>query len=164
MPHIVDITTVPSRTLAVTTFHIDRSELGAMGELMGAAFSTVAAHLEAAGTGPNGPAMASYLPVDDGFEVSAGFEIGGWFEPDAHVQVLVLPAGLVAHTTHIGGYGSLPEAYEDLRRGAEAQGQHLLEGVPMWEEYWSGPETPDAETRTEVYWPVGAALTAEPVG
>lgn len=167
MPHVVDITEVPSRTLAVTTFHVERSELGAMGELMGAAFSTVAARLEAAGAGPAGPAVACYLPTAQGFEVSAGFETAGHFDCDDHVQLLVLPAGLVAHTTHLGGYHTLPEAYEDLRRAVEVHGRHLLDGVAMWEEYLSGPDTPEAETRTEVYWPVAgdaAPTPPEPVG
>lgn len=162
MPHIVDITTFPTRTLAVTTFHVDRSELGAMDELMGAAFGTVAAHLEAACAGPVGPAMACYLPTEQGFEVSAGFETTGTFECDAHVQVLVLPACLVAHTTHMGGYDTLTEAYDDLRQGTEAQGARVVEGVLTWEEYWSGPDTPEADIRTEVYWPVEAAPTSPP--
>lgn len=156
MPHVVEITEVPSRTLAVATFHVDRSELGAMGDLMGAAFGTVAAHLAASGARPTGPAIACYQPDDSGFAVSAGFETAGTFECDADVEVLVLPAGVVAHTTHHGGYDSLPEAYEDLRRGAEAKGVHLLEDVAMWEEYWSEPGTAEADVRTDVYWPVDA--------
>lgn len=162
MPHVVEITEVPSRTLAVTTFHVDRSELGAMGDLMGAAFGTVAAHLGAAGPGPAGPAVACYRPDASGFEVSAGFETAGSVDCDAHVQILVLPACIVAHTTHLGGYDTLPDAYADLRSAAEARGTHLLDDVPMWEEYWSGPDTPEAETRTEVYWPVTNAPAPAP--
>jgi effector-binding domain-containing protein len=57
---------------------------------------------------------------------------------------------------HVGAYTELPSAYQDLQAEVTRRGRALDEGSPMWEEYWSGPETPDDQTRTEVFWPVAA--------
>jgi hypothetical protein len=44
----------------------------------------------------------------------------------------------------------------DLRAEVEHAGRRLA-ARPMWEEFWSGPETPEEQARTEVYWPLSPA-------
>jgi effector-binding domain-containing protein len=112
------------------------------------------AHLGRAAIVPRGPAVARYEPTTDGFTVAAGFPVDAPVEPGDGVDNIVLPAGEVAHTTHLGPYDQLPKTYEALRAGVEAQGRSLVDGAAMWEEYWSGPDTPPEATRTEVFWPV----------
>ncbi len=148
MRYDTDIRVVPAQRLAIARFHIDAAELATIGEHMGAAFEQVMA----GGASVAGPAVAYYEPSDGGFDVSAGFPVTDR-EQSGAVTVLDLPAVEVAHTTHVGAYDALPEAYDALRAGAEAQGRRLADG-PMWEEYLTGPETPPERTRTEVYWPV----------
>ncbi len=156
MPYTTEITTVPSRTVAVTHFHVEMAELPELGEKMGAAFGAVMAHISRAGAIPRGPAVARYEPEDGGFDVAAGFPVTEAFEPGDGVEPLVLPGGEVAHTTHLGPYEELPAAYEALRADVEAQGRSLDSAAPMWEEYWSGPDAPAEETRTEIFWPLAA--------
>ncbi len=156
MPYRTEITTVPSRTVAVTHFHVELGELPELGEKMGAAFGAVMSHLSRAGAVPRGPAVACYEPEGGGFDVAAGFPVTEPFEPGDGVEPMVLPGGEVAHTTHVGPYDELPAAYEALREDVEAQGRSLAADAPMWEEYWSGPEAPPQEARTEVFWPLAA--------
>ena len=89
--------------------------------------------------------------------MAAGFPVGGPFEPADGVDAMALPAGEVAHTTHLGPYDDLPAAYDALRAAVEAEGRALADDAPMWEEYLSPPDTPPEQTRTEVYWSVACS-------
>jgi effector-binding domain-containing protein len=86
------------------------------------------------------------------FDVAAGFYVESPIDGDGHVVPVELPAGDVARTTHIGPYADLPKAYEAVAARAKQDGRELA--TEMWEEYYSPPETPPAETRTDVYWPL----------
>jgi effector-binding domain-containing protein len=154
MTDAIDIVTVPSRRVAATSFYVDDDELGTIGQRMGAAFGAVLAHLQRLGITPADPAVACYRRSREGFVVSAGFPVGEAVVTSDEVSTLVLPAGEVAHTTHLGPYERLGEAYDALRVGASERGRTLDDAAPMWEEYWSGPEAPPDETRTEVFWPL----------
>lgn len=156
MAHEVDIRTVTSRTVAVTRFTVTHVELGQMAAKMGAAYGAVMAHLRRIGAVASGPAIAHYEHGPDGFTVAAGFPVGEGFTPGDGVEALVLPAGDVAHTTHMGSYETLTSAYEDLRAAAADMGRPVDESAPMWDEYWTGPEAAPEETRTEVFWPLAA--------
>ena len=157
MAYAVDVTTVPSRTVAVTRFHVDADDIGAMGARMGAAFGKVMAGLGRARIGPAGPPLAFYERSGEGFDVAAGFPVREPFGPVDGISPLELPAAEVAHTTHLGSYEDLPAAYDALRAAVEARGRALADDAPMWEEYWSPPGTPPSQTRTEVYWSVACA-------
>jgi len=154
MQYTIDIDTVPHRTVAVTEFHVAATELDTIGERMSAAFGAVAGQLGRVGVTPGGPGIACYARGDDGFDVSAGFPVAEDFQPTNGVRRLDLGECEVAHTTHLGSYDTLPEAYDALFAGAREQGRRLTDDEPMWEEYWSPPGTPPDRTRTEVFWPV----------
>jgi effector-binding domain-containing protein len=157
MTYATEITTVPTRTLAVSRFHVDDSDIDEMGPRISAAFEAVMAQLEQGGVTPTGPAVASYERAGDGFDVAAGFPVDEPFEPAGAVTRLAVGGREVAHTTHLGPYDRLPDAYEALRSDVEAGGRALVDDAPMWEEYWSTPDSPPEDTRTEVFWPVAPA-------
>lgn len=156
MQHEVDFARTPASTAAVTRFHVGRDELATIGEQMGRAFGAVMAALGQADVHADGPALAYYEPTDDGFDVAAGFRVAADFTAPPGVERLDLGEVEAAHTTHIGPYSELTTAYDDLQRQAADAGRALVRSGPMWEEYWSPPETPDDQTRTEVYWPVAS--------
>ncbi|MBJ7357001.1 GyrI-like domain-containing protein [Nocardioides sp.] len=156
MTHDVEIVTVPARTRAVTRIHVPAEAMPTIGERMSEAFATVVTRLGRAGIPPTGPAFACYTPADGGFDVAAGFGVPDTFAAPPGLERIDLGAREVAHTTHLGSYSGLPSAYEDLQTEVTRRGRALDGDSPMWEEYWSGPETPDEKTRTEVYWPVAA--------
>lgn len=152
--HTVDLVHVQPSVAAIVRFRIERDDLPSVGEQMGRAFGTVGAALSHFEVRADGPAVAFYTPAGTGFDVAAGFQV----LPDANLppEVERISYGdvVAAHTTHVGAYAELGTAYEDLQKHAQAEGMALSDELPMWEEYWTPPEAPAAETRTEVYWPV----------
>lgn len=157
MTHPVEIVQIPTRTLAVTRIRVAPEDQPTIGEKMGEAFATVAAGLGEAGITPAGPAYAYYERADGGFAVAAGFGVADPFTAPPGLERMEVGGCEVAHTTHVGPYSDLPSAYEDLQAEAARLGRAVDPDSPMWEEYWSGPDTPDEKTRTEVYWPVVTA-------
>jgi effector-binding domain-containing protein len=156
MTHEVDILRTPPSAAAVIRFHVPHDDLETIGEQMEGAFATVMNQLAAVHVVPAGPAVAVYEPAGDGFDVATGFHVSPDFVAPTGLERLDLVAAEVAHTTHVGPYSALREAYADLQTGAARAGRPVAWGAPMWEEYCSGPGTPDDETRTEIYWPVAA--------
>ena len=153
MQHTVDITRTQASTAAVTRFHVAYSDMATIGEHMSHAFGTVMAALGRDAIHSDGPALAYYEPGEDGFDVAAGFRVASDVATPPGLERLDIRETEAAHTTHLGAYSGLSAAYDDLRAEVEHAGRRLAEG-PMWEEYWSGPETPEDQTRTEVYWPL----------
>lgn len=156
MAPTVEFVTVPRTTAVVARFHISAAEMPGVGDRIGAAFGTVIGGLSRTGVVVDGPAFAYYDPVGDGFDVSAGFEVPGTTSAPDDLELLVLEPTEVAHLTHLGSYADLPRAYDDLRSQVEVAHRTLQPDGPMWEEYWSEPGTPEAETRTEIFWPVSS--------
>jgi effector-binding domain-containing protein len=156
MRHEIEILRVPARTAAVIRFHVRHDELPTIGEQMERAFGTVMNELGKAHIIPNGPAIAVYEPSADGFDVATGFHVAPEFAAPPGLERLSLDSVEVAHTTHLGSYSELPAAYADVQAQAELAGRPVAWGVPMWEEYWSEPGTPENDMRTEIYWPVTA--------
>lgn len=155
MPHDVQLVTTSPTTVAVIRFHVDHQELPTIGERMGHAFGTVMARLAEAHVSPDGPAIACYEPRGgDGFDVAAGFRVDPAFTAPPGLERLDLAEVEAAHTTHLGPYSELSTAYEELQTTVEASGRSVARGAPTWEEYWSGPDTPEDQTRTDIYWPL----------
>ncbi len=157
--HHVDILEVPATTAAVVRFHVEAEQIATIGEQMGQAFGTVMTELGKAHVNPEGPALACYEPTDGGFDVAAGFRVQADFTAPPGLERLDLGGVQAAHTTHLGSYDGLPSAYADLETGTGVLDRRLSVDGPMWEEYWSPPDTPDDQVRTEVFWPVAAART-----
>jgi effector-binding domain-containing protein len=114
----------------------------------------LATRLGEAGIEPAAPAFARSQPAGDGFDVTAGFGVPDTVTAPPGLERMDIGGCEAAHTTHLGPYTDLPSACEDLRAEAARLGRAVDAGSPMWEEYWSGPDTPEEQTRTEVYWPV----------
>jgi effector-binding domain-containing protein len=157
MAYDVQLVIAPERHLAVAEFDATEAE---MPQKIGAAFGAVAEYLGRNGMEMSGPAVARFTITDEGFDVSAGFEVASEIEGDGYVVPLDLPAGEVATVTHLGSYETLEAAYDALRAAVEGLGRELDDAAPMWEEYRSPPETPPEETKTVVFWPLKPEHTA----
>ncbi len=157
MEHKVDIAETPAIAVAAVRFHVGSEDMPRIGEQIGRAFGTVVERLQGAELAPTGPAVACYEPAADGFDVAAGFQVPLQAQVPSGLERLDLGGVEAAHTTHVGAYSDLHSAYDDLQAQAKAAGRELGNQARMWEEYWSGPETPESETRTEIYWPVAGS-------
>ncbi len=90
------------------------------------------------------------LPVEtapDGVVELAACESG-------EVGASELPAGLVARTTHLGPYDTLPQAYDTLHEWIHAQ-PGVDDGDAPWESYVDKPGDGDTSgLRTDIVWPL----------
>ena len=82
-------------------------------------------------------------------DVAFGVGVTEAFEPIGNVQPTLLPAGVVATTTHWGNYARLGGAHDAVIEWCRAQG-HRRAG-PRWEVYghWTDDET---RLRTDVFY------------
>jgi effector-binding domain-containing protein len=151
MNYDIEVRQVETRPIAAVRF---RAKVAELPQHMGAAFGAVMEYLGKTGTTPNGPALSLYDIVGEGeFEVAAGFYVPSPIEGDGHVVPVELPAGEAAFTTHMGSYEGLHEAYAAIQAWIQENGRESA-GNTMWEEYFSGPEAPPEETRTDIYCPL----------
>lgn len=154
MDYQVHFVTEPGRLVAVSWFEARPEQIASK---IPAVFGTVVEYLARIGVTPVGPAVSYYVPKPDRFEVAAGFGVADAFEGDSTVVPLRLPSVEAATTTHVGPYEELGKAYDALTSAVLAHGRELDESAPLWEEYWSPPDTPPEKTRTVVHWPVKPA-------
>ena len=150
MAYEIEVKNLQKHDVAAVKFRAAVSDLP---QHMGGAFGAAIDYLARNGIQPEGSAVALYTPLPDNvFDVAAGFLVATPIEGDGHVVPVELPAGEVATTMHIGPYEGLPQAYEAVQAWMQREGRQPAD--MMWEEYLTGPETPPAETRTIVYWPL----------
>lgn len=123
---------------------------------MGATLAAVAAAFARVGAPMEGPAFCRYTAFDG---KTVGFEAGFAARPSdceslrvAGLSIGETPSGRVMTGWHIGPYDTVPATYEAMQAAMRAVGVSGTE--MMWEAYHSPPETPPAETRTQVIWPL----------
>jgi AraC family transcriptional regulator len=97
--------------------------------------------------------QASYgsVTMEPGIRVAPGAQMP---KAESDVDLITLPGGPAAMTTHMGDYKNLHDAYAAIERWMEST-RHKSAGAP-WEEYVTDPgEVPDMKDwRTDVFWPL----------
>lgn len=103
-----------------------------------------------------GMPMAHYLDYDD---VSTTFELGFPCRADnadalraTGLSIGTTAKGPCMRATHIGPYEGMQSTYQAMIGEMTKLG--LEPARDMWEIYFSPPETPPAQVRTEVVWPI----------
>ncbi len=132
------------------------SKIVDMPKTMGEGFATLAGLLAAAKTAPAGMPLAHYLDYD---EDSTTFDLGFPIRAEdagaaraAGLEVGETASGRVMKGTHMGPYETANETYQAMM--AEMKSKGLTAARDMWEIYFSPPETPKDQIRTDVVWPV----------
>lgn len=130
-----------------------------MSRVMGEGFATLGGLFAQGGAAPAGAPLAHYLDFTNN---STTFEMGFPIRPEdapglqaAGLGIGETPRGTVMQAVHIGPYESMVATYAKMQDAMKRQG--LTGAKDMWERYFSPPETPPAEVRTEVIWPVHKA-------
>jgi len=134
--------------------------LSEIGDVLGAAFGEVYGHLQSRGVEPEGPPFVIYhgMPSgDDPFDVEICAPITRTTKPPAGWQVQELPAGTFATLVHVGPYDTVAAAYQTLTEWIGAHG--LAAAGPPREVYLSEPDTPPAQVKTIVEFPVSEVAT-----
>jgi effector-binding domain-containing protein len=136
---------------AVVTLHMTPD---AISDEIGGAFGEVAGAMAEAGVGIAGPPFTRYLAFGELIDAEAGFPVMRPAPDVGRVHPSMMPGGRTASMIHVGPYDALERTYGTLMAALAAKGLHPA--GPMWEIYWSDPETADPATwRTEILVPVG---------
>jgi effector-binding domain-containing protein len=98
-------------------------------------------------------AFALYHNMDmQALDIEAGFLVSHKVAGEGGIEAGEIPAGKYACGTHIGPYDQIEPLYTALKQWAEAQGYQTIGTAYEW--YFSTPETPPAEIKTEVWFPL----------
>ena len=112
-------------------------------------------HLGARRIEGDGPPFVIYheVPVaDEPFDIEVCAPVAGAVDPPPGWQALQLPAGSFVTLLHVGPYDTVASAYDTLT-GWIADHDLAVAGAPR-EVYLSPPETPPAQIRTIIEFPV----------
>ncbi|MDO8307541.1 MAG: GyrI-like domain-containing protein [Actinomycetota bacterium] len=121
--------------------HVGMDEIGAF---IGDAFTRTLAGLTGEGLAPTGPPFALYSFPHDGIDLAAGFPCPPGARGGDEVALIMLPAGQVATTMHVGPYADVAGAYNAITSWMSANG--MVATGASWESYLDGPEVPMPRT------------------
>jgi effector-binding domain-containing protein len=150
LSYACEIKDQPERpTLSVRT----RAAAQDLPQLFGPTYSALMQYMNEMGAQPAGEPFAAYYDLDmQNLDVEIGFPVSRPLPDRGDIKCGALPAGKFASTMHIGPYDAVGPAYEALRQYVKANGYEPT-GV-AYEFYFSGPETPPEEIRTEIVLPL----------
>jgi effector-binding domain-containing protein len=147
------VTTLTARPFAYIS---RKAKMAEMPKVIGEGFATISHLFAKAGAQMEGMPMAHYLDYDT---VSATFDLGLSVRPDqvealkaAGLSIGETPSGQNMVAVHMGPYDTVAQTYDLMTNTMKAKG--LTGSKDMWEVYYSPPETPPAEIKTEVIWPL----------
>lgn len=129
---------------------------------MAEGFETLARLFGEAKVAMSGMPMSHYLDYDD---VSTTYELGFPCreEDTAALRAVGLSIGKTAsgpsmRATHVGPYDGVPSTYNAMMGEMTRLG--LAPARDMWEIYYSPPDTPPPQIRTDVIWPLATETHA----
>ncbi len=122
-------------------------------QLFGQIYGALMQYLGEMGEQPTGEPFAAYYNLDmQDLDIEIGFPVARQLPDRGNIKSGALPAGQFATTMHIGSYDTLNLAYAALTQYVKANGYEPT-GV-AYEFYFSGPETPPEEIRTQIMFPL----------
>lgn len=136
-----------------------KATLADMPTVMAEGFAALSQLFDKAHARMAGAPLAHYLDYD---ATSATFELG--FPVDAEkledlraagLTIGQTPGGDIMTATHIGPYDTIVRTYDAMTMAMKQRG--LSGSKDMWERYFSPPDTPPEQIRTDVLWPVSKA-------
>jgi effector-binding domain-containing protein len=143
----------PAQPALVIRTHAAVQELP---RLIGETYGAIMQYLGELGEQPAGEPFVAYHNVDmQNLDLEIGFPVARWLPGRGTVQPAELPGGKWASVIHVGPYDQLKVAYEALTAWVKEQG-YVPTGA-AYEVYFSGPETPPQETRTQIMFPLAPA-------
>ena len=121
--------------------------------LFGKAYGAIMQYLAELGEQPVGMPFAAYYDMNmQNMDVEIGFPVGRPLAGKGEIQASEFPGGKLASVMHIGPYDQMGPAYDALTQWTKAQGYEAT-GV-AYELFYSEPETPPMEIRTEIMFPL----------
>ncbi len=122
-------------------------------QVFGRAYGALMQYLGELGEQPAGMPYAAYFNMDmQNLDLEIGFPVAHKIAGKGEIQPSEFPGGKLASTVHIGPYDQVGPAYDALMKWIGAQGYQAAEVA--YEIYYSGPETPPHEIKTEILFPL----------
>ncbi len=122
-------------------------------QVFGRVYGAIIQYLGELGEQPAGMPFAAYYNMDmQNLDLEIGFPVARKLASKGEIQLSEFPGGKLASTVHIGPYDQVGPAYDTLMQWVAAQGYQAT-GV-AYEVYYSGPETPPQEIKTEIVFPL----------
>lgn len=151
-PGVLEIHELRPREAAIVRVQVPRDQIPGV---LAQALVEVERRMDEAGVVLGGPPFARYLSFDPAAMVAEfGFPVLRPAPRVGRVEPSTLPGGPVASVIHLGPYATIEVTWDRLRQDLDDLGLHP--SGPMWEVYWTDPETePGPGTwRTELLVPV----------
>lgn len=152
MPQFPVVTLQPDPFAYITV----STPMAGIAQAMGQGFGRLTAAFSQAHARMAGPPMCHYIAYD---EKNTTFQLGIPARPDELDKLRAVgletgetPSGRNMKAIHIGPYDTVTKTYTALTDAMKARG--LTAARDMWEVYYSPPDTPPEQTKTEIIWPV----------
>jgi hypothetical protein len=147
------IVTLKPEPFAYITMTTPMSDIA---QAMGQGFDRLGAAFGQSGARMAGMPMCHYTAYD---EKTTTFELGFPARPDeldklkaAGLQTGQTPSGRNMKAVHMGPYDTVVQTYNAMTEEMKARG--LTAAQDMWEVYYSPPDSPPEQIKTEILWPV----------
>ena len=125
-------------------------------QLFGKTYGAIMQYLVELGEQPAGMPFAAYHNLDmQNLDVEIGFPVARKIAGKGEIRASEFPGGRLASVLHVGPYDQCAPAYDALTQWIKDHG-YAATGV-AYEIYFSPPETPPQEIRTEIVFPLKAA-------
>ncbi len=122
-------------------------------QLFGRTYSAIGQYLGELGEAPAGMPFVAYHDLNmQNLDVEVGFPVAHPMDARGDIQPSQFPGGMLASVWHIGPYDQIGSAYDALTTWIKERGYQPA--GPVYEIYYSEPETPPEEIRTQVIFPV----------
>lgn len=150
MPYDCEIKTQAAQPALSVRTHVAVQDLP---DLVGRVYGGIMQYLSELGEQPAGMPFAAYYSLDvKNLDVELGFPVTHKLDGKGEIQASEFPGGKMASVVHWGPYDQLGSAYDALTQWVKDHGLETT-GV-SYELYYSGPETPPQETKTEILFPL----------
>jgi effector-binding domain-containing protein len=120
---------------------------------LGRVYSAISQYLRELGEQHSGPAFAAYHNMDmQNLDIEAGFTVPKPLQDRGEIRAGKIPGGMVAICHYTGPYDKLGTAYDELTQFIREKG--YTPGSVCYEWYFSGPDVPPQDTKTDIAFPV----------
>ncbi|MEW5720807.1 MAG: GyrI-like domain-containing protein, partial [Chloroflexota bacterium] len=124
-------------------------------QLFGKTYGAIMQYLGELGEQPAGMPFAAYYNMDmQNLDIEIGFPVARKFPGKGEIRAGEFPGGKLASVLHIGPYDQCAPAYDALTQWVKDHGYEAT-GV-AYEIYFSDPNTPPQEIKTEIVFPLKA--------
>lgn len=136
-------------TLAIQT----RTPVQNLPKILGESYTAIMEYMGELEEQPVGAPFVMYYNMDiQDLDIEIGFPVSKKFSDKGNIKVGEFPGGKIASLVFIGPYDKMEPAYNALSKWIEDNGFEAT-GVAI-ERYFSGPETPPEEIKTEILLPL----------